>query len=362
MRATVLALALAAALPAAARSDICARGARIETLPLSYALAAEAMEWRVEAYGRVDWSNPDGKDDLMFAPEARPLRDLMAEESAALPASARDLPYLILLASLEDYPEAALDGLTIGGESEMAARLLDAMDRNGLDIEAGLLRQAVGLFPDWGDSPRDRSNAVYPAGDGESPLRQALWKLAEDWPRGHRAEEAATALIAAHPALAAEYQERLKAASDQDRLAWLTARLWSECLQGWWLPDEADRAFFSTGSAQTALLLMESFLAESLNGSAHQYFSNSSGTMAPHLARVLDLRGLPDHAAAIRSGMALFPAPYPRDTDQRRGVMDGFSEAQNKALEDLTRWADDGVIEAEMIELAREAGLLPDLP
>jgi len=362
MRATVLALALAVALPAAAETDICARGARIETLPLSYVLATEAMEWRVEAYGRVDWSDPDGKDDLMFAPEARPLRDFLAEKSAALPATARDLPYLVLLASLEDYPEAALDGLTIGAESEMAARLLDAMDRHGLDIEARLLRQAVGLFPDWGDSPRNRSNAVYPAGNGDSPLRQALWDLAAQWPKGHRAEDAATALIAAHPALAADYQERLKAASDQDRMAWLSGRLWGECLQGWWLPDEADRAFFSGGSAQTALMLMDSFLAESYNGSTHQYFSNSSGTMAPQLARVLDLRGLTDHAAAIRSGMALFPAPYPRDTDQRRGVMEAFTDAQNKALEDLTRWADDGAIEAEMIELAREAGLLPDLP
>jgi hypothetical protein len=118
-------------------------------------------------------------------------------------------------------------------------------------------------------------------------------------------------------------------------------------------------AFAGMARTQRDILLLHFFLAESFNGSTHQYFYNSSGTMAPQLADLLDRIGLPDHAAGIRHGMSMFPGPYPRDTDARREVMLKFTEAQDEALYQLTVWADDGKVSEAMQRLVTEAGLMP---
>jgi hypothetical protein len=330
----------------------CKPGARLD-YPLSEVLGEEAWSYAVEAITRDDIP-PDPEPALR---NAGAFAAVMRERSAALPEPLADLPYLILLWEKATYPDP-LYSLTYLEPSTVLPEIVAAAERHGLSAEARFLRTPLTLWPDWDAGPAERmaDRAAVDGGLRGLALRAASTALHGSEPRILAATEA---LIASDPDLAAEFEARREGADRQRRVDHLAWRLISECLAGWWTPEEADAAFAEMGPAQADILLMHFFLAESFNGSAHQYFWNSSGTMAPQLAALLDRIGLPDHAAGVRQGMAVFPAPYPRDTDARREIMATFSEAQDDALYAITAWADDGMILEAMARLAEESGLMP---
>ncbi len=170
--------------------------------------------------------------------------------------------------------------------------------------------------------------------------------------------DAARLLLEKDQGLKARYQDRLASLSDDALLSWVLQQL-GGCQGAWWTQTEADAAFAEIPQPQSDMIVLNMFLAEAYNGSVHQFFTNSSGTMAPQVRDALLRMGLPDHAAAVQSGMDLIGNPYPRGTDQRRAVMAGFTEAQDSFLENLTNWAEDGKIDQGMITLAKTAGLWP---
>lgn len=367
VKAAVLVVMFAAAAAGMARAEypLCARGAVAGPVPVGHLLQQDGQALRVVAFESVDWKAvSEAEDRVQVAPEAPKLRDLLAERSAALPPAARDLPYLVVLAEVEASPDGAIFTLTQGAESLIAARLLDAMDRAGLTQEAALLREAVGLFPDWGDTPEDRAEQVY---DRESyapiePLSSRLAEIDARWPAaGGRALAAAEALVAADPALSKAYADRLNGLTEDERFGWLQAQLWAQCTTpSWWTVEEADAAFLSGGTVQGALLMLDLFAGTMEEGGGlADFFYNSPGTFAPRLATILDLRNQTAAAKALRDGMALFGGSYPRDYEQRMMAMDAFTEAQFAQLDDLSLAIDVAEIRRDMQGLAREAGLLP---
>ncbi len=360
--AAALALSLASLAAPAQAADICARGARVEAVPIDHLFAVDLYRMREKAWASVDWADPALAGQAYSYPESEALTRAFADWSASLPPALADLPYLILLTEMETYPEAAVFTLTHAAESDMAARLLDAMDRAGLDAEATLLREAIALYPDWGSHPRDRSRQIYDASGNivDQALFDALTDLSFRWPPPiGQATAAAEALMAQDPKVEARYRDRLARMSDEDRLDWLMQRMWSECLGYFDTPEEADRAHFSGGSVQGALLVLDGLALDLNYEGLNAYFYGYNGIMAPQAATLLDRRGLDAEAAALRSAMAVLGTPYPRDTIERQMRMDGMDQAEVDSIFSLGAGIDPARLRAEMTALARDAGLLP---
>lgn len=346
-------------------ASICDRGASAGPVPLSHLFETDLATLREDALNRVDWSDPALQGRIYAYPEAEAMAQVFADRAAALPPSLRDLPYLLLLVEAETYPDSALFILTHGAESHMVARILDAMDRAGLKAEAALLREAVGLYPDWGSHPADRAAQLFAQSGAvaDQALFDALTDLSFRWPPPTGGAAAAVeALIAADPATARDYVERLAVLTPEQRLEWLMRRLWGECLGYYDTPEQADAAFFRGGSVQGALLVMDVFRLDmdDYDGAIDLWFYGYGATMAPQLATLLDRRGLAAEAAALREAMAVFGKPYPRDTWTRQGLIDQMTGPEIEALNIIGARIDTARITAEMLIMARDAGLLPD--
>lgn len=67
--------------------------------------------------------------------------------------------------------------------------------------------------------------------------------------------------------------------------------------------------------------------SEVRNGGFGQFFTNSTGVLAPEAADGFEVLGMPGAAAFVREMMASFGADYPRDTDDRWEAMSRMEEA-----------------------------------
>ena len=83
---------------------------------------------------------------------------------------------------------------------------------------------------------------------------------------------------------------------------------------------------------------MEIFNSEFENGGVHQFFYNSSGSVAPEVHAAFIELGLDRQAALFKRALDMFGANYPRDMGKRRDKYfshEGWS-AFDKQLSDLT--------------------------
>ena len=62
--------------------------------------------------------------------------------------------------------------------------------------------------------------------------------------------------------------------------------------------------------------------SEVRNGGFDQYFSNSTGVLAPEAAAAFRSLGMPKSAAAVEQAMAFFDSPYPRDRSEREEALE----------------------------------------
>ncbi|MEO1492107.1 MAG: DUF4375 domain-containing protein [Pseudomonadota bacterium] len=354
MRAAGVALAaLLTSAPVAASDDPCKPGARL-IYPLTEVIAQRgvALDVRpmIDLSGTVNLFSDDG---------ARAARDVVMTELASVSQIEKDIGLLALLdrKTLSTIP---LAGVTVLASSVYMDDFRDVLTRHVAQTELDLLDRARAIFRPWGTSVSARY-AQWSDGKGKTdpvtdlPLREvsAAWRERAD-PLGLAVE-----IARSDPKVFAVLDAERLAASDDARLRYLEAEL-SHCTRPWWKPHEADAVFGEIPEPQRDLIILSIFIAESMNGSTHQFFYNSAGTLAPQLAETLDRLGLPEHAAAIRQGMAMYPAPYPRDTEQRRAVMGGLTEADDEEFYALTAWAEDGAIYDAMIARAKETGLWPE--
>ncbi|MCJ2028868.1 DMP19 family protein [Methylobacterium sp. J-043] len=270
---------------------------------------------------------------------------------------------VLMLAALDHWTSggAGLKGFFVLSDSVFLEEALQALDTEGLTGQAALLREGAALFgPDYGGTQAQRY-ARWSDGHGEirdPALDAALDRLSERFHALPPLLDAAAARIARSPDLAALYEPLRSGAGDDDRLAYLTGGLWT-CLNHYDAPASVAGRLAALPEAHGRIIVVRIFEAEMLNGSVHQAFFNSSGVLAPDVAAALKAMNLPEHAAAVERGIAMFPTPYPRDTEKRRAFMGTQNEAFDTRLENLTGAVDDGAMHEAMIATARAADILP---
>jgi hypothetical protein len=351
-------------------APICARGAVATPLPLTYALELEAADYSTQVAMRADFDlfTPEQTGDLTDVTSGTTLAmaiewpGVLADRAAELPKPAHDLPWLILLAQIDSTYGDPVTALTQGIESILTPDLLPLMQRNGMAAEARVLRTAMDLFPEWGLNPADRTRQLIgPDGSTVNETLQAgLDAASRAWPTGqNRARDAAMAIIAADPQLLTAFQARLAVLDDHDRLGHLTTDLWQNCMTDWYSSDESDQAYAAMGSAQAALLLMDALSYADEPPSLYYWFEARDATQTATLARLLDRRGLTDLAQALRAGMALFPQPFPRFEEDRWAAMQAMDEVTLDKFYNMMPPDAYERLRADMIILARDAGLLP---
>ncbi|BAU89425.1 flagellar associated protein [Methylorubrum populi] len=270
---------------------------------------------------------------------------------------------VLLLAALDHWTSGAtgLKGFFVLTDSVFLDEVLNVLDAEGLPAHAALLREGTALFgPDFGGTQAQRY-ARWSDGHGEirdERLDAALDRLSERFRTLPRPLDEAVARIARSPELTAIYEPLRAGADEDDRLSFLTGGLW-QCLNHYDAPAAVAARLAALPAPHARIIAVRIFEAEMLNGSVHQAFFNSSGVLAPDVAEALKAMGLPGHAAAVERGIALFPKPYPRDTQERRAFMGRQNEAFDTALGNLTGDVDDGAMHAAMIATARAADILP---
>lgn len=348
---------------------LCARGASAGAVPMAHLLQLEQQDYFARVIERMDAEAfapaPDAPTEELYYASLLPIAiewpGVLADRAAELPPEVHDLPWLITLAGIEAGYLDPIYVLTQSTESILSPQLLPIMQRHGLTQEARALRMAMGLFPTWSADPADRMKAVmsYDSQVVDEGLKAALDAAGRAYPREKKgAEAAALRLIASVPAVEAEYRRRQEGMSADQRIDWLMQRLWVECPTDWSTPAEADRAFAAMGSAQAALLMLESLALGMEGNSLATWFDTYEATMSGQIATILALRGETGLADALRQGMAEFAAPFPRDTEARWQAMQAFDDDTYARLDALMPEDSYDRIRAVMIALAVESGLL----
>ena len=157
-----------------------------------------------------------------------------------------------------------------------------------------------------------------------------------------------------HKPLTPEEEKALSKMPGVEGVDWLRMRLIDASF-----PDE--RTVLTWPKAYRQLFLLNLFEGEVLNGGIHQFFFNSSGDFAPQIALTLREVGMTNYAQAVEKGMAMFPQPYPVDLGKRRRYFSPNATKTtpwDKELDALTPDVDDVAINAAMLALAKQEGLL----
>lgn len=349
---------------------ICARGAVAEPIPPSHWLQGEVMDYFTTLGERTDYDlfEPDDITDAQAVAAAYTLAQaiewpgVLADRAAELPKAAHDLPWLALLAYIETQPGDPIWALTQGPESILTPDLLPLMERNGLTAEAQVLRTAMALFPEWGLNPADRLRQVVST-DGEvvdEVLMANLEAATRAWPAERAgATAAAMRLIGQVPDLQSDVDRYLAGLSDDQRLDYLLQLLNGKCATSWWTPEEGDRALARIGSAQAALILMDTLTYTMETPSLYAWFDDPNAAHSGALARVFARMNEPVVAKALTDGMDLFPTPFPRSMEAR---WDAFRTFDSDGLAKIDSLLPDDAydrIRRTMLALARDANLLP---
>ena len=82
------------------------------------------------------------------------------------------------------------------------------------------------------------------------------------------------------------------------------------------------KQFNSHPLAQRTLFAAHWCQSEVLNGGFHQFFSNSTGVLAPESITAFEALGMPRTAELVRSAVAWFGSNYPRDREERNEQLD----------------------------------------
>lgn len=358
-----LALLVLLALTACGQAPACDLDA-LRHYPMARAVESRALPLRMpDLFFKAEGGGKDGAGVDRFSLDeggAAAMRAALARGLASFGAAERPP---LMLAALDHWTGGGtgLKGFLVLTDSVHLDEALRVLDGEGLTAHAALLREGAALFgPDFGGTQAKRY-ARWSDGRGEirdEALDTALERLSERFRALPRLLDEAVARIDRSPDLAVQYETLRAGADDDDRLAFLTEGLWG-CLNHYDAPSAVAARLAALPAPHARIVAVRIFEAEMLNGSVHQAFFNSSGVLAPDIAAALRAMGLETHAAAVERGIAMFPAPYPRETQARRAFMGRQDEAFDTRLSDLTGDVDDGAMHEAMIATARAADILP---
>jgi hypothetical protein len=109
-------------------------------------------------------------------------------------------------------------------------------------------------------------------------------------------------------------------------------------------PDTFLRQFRAASPKAGHLFAAHWCQSEVCNGGLHQFFSNSTGVLAPEAREAFRVIDLPEWAAILNEAMRFFGTPYPRDRAERqerlatvtrtkRGAWDPFENLDDRFFE-----------------------------
>jgi hypothetical protein len=131
-------------------------------------------------------------------------------------------------------------------------------------------------------------------------------------------------------------------------------------------PEEFVRRFRSVGPETGHLYAAHWCQSEICNGGLHQFFSNTTGLMAPEALDGFRAIGAADWAEILAEAMNFFGKPYPRERDDRQKLLpvrqrlatekwDPFYELDLRFYEWAANWEDAANAYAERV-VARGTG------
>ena len=89
---------------------------------------------------------------------------------------------------------------------------------------------------------------------------------------------------------------------------------------------------FATISTKACNLLAAHWCqSEVCNGGFHQFFTNSTGVLAPEAVEAFRVLGMPELARVVAQAMLWFGPLYPRDQSTRQAALSGFAAGDPKA-------------------------------
>jgi Domain of unknown function (DUF4375) len=231
----------------------------------------------------------------------------------------------------------------------------NALREAELPAQYQIFNEAMASFGPNYPLAHDERKPFFAAWSGpERPLTaidRKLLALSKTFGSRSDCEAAVEGYVRAHPTLMQWAQDMRPKVSERERLDWLMEQLY------WHVGDDepASRQRLSAlPKPYEQLIYLGTFWGEVYNGGVEQFFSNSSGDMAPEVARTLQEVGLVKEAETVRHGIDLFPAPYPVDRQRRHSLL---THTINKKLHNLD--VDSEVIRRAMLEVAKREKLLP---
>jgi hypothetical protein len=94
-------------------------------------------------------------------------------------------------------------------------------------------------------------------------------------------------------------------------------------------PDIFLQQYNASPEASRTLFAAHWTQSEVLNGGLGQFFSNSTGVLAPEAVVAFRALGMPRAAAVLERAMAFFDFPYPRDRAQREDALEAAFDASD---------------------------------
>ena len=309
---------------------------------------------------------PQGSSKIIFEPAA------YVAEIDALPQPIRRLRLLVELMATTGYTydttDDGLHGFFSNYHGALAPHILAALSEAGFDDRAKVLAEAMAAF--GASYPVDNAkrgsffafnfmgmmNGIFPDPAAQpTAVDIKLKALGAAFGTNANLKREIEAYVAKIPELVAFTAQARANLGNEDRLSYLLSQLFSK-LDGFAQPGAIQRQLNALPAPHRTVVLLSIFSGEIVNGGMEQFFSNSSGAYAPNVAAELRALGQTAAADAVARGMALFPAPYPIETNARRLMND---DARNVQLDALTVVVDVGAIHQAVVAFAARADWLP---
>lgn len=221
---------------------------------------------------------------------------------------------------------------------DVAPEVLSALKEAQLDHEADILAEAIAAFGSPYPVKSDVREKLF--GCCTSPEFNAfdlrLLAITERFGTTEMFANAIEAYVRRTPWVLERMEQHRGAIDEETRLRWLQLELTRHV--DIYAPVERLHSELAALPPDYRLIfVLGIFEREFDKGGMRQFFFNPTGALAPELVEALETLKLERQAALMRKALAVFPAPYERDTRLRRArsfAHDG--DPRDKALQDLT--------------------------
>ncbi len=249
----------------------------------------------------------------------------------------------------------------------MAREVAHALNEVGLFEHAKLVTKAIGLFgrtyPLDGD--KRMSFFGYTTGPDLNAFDRKLMAITADFAKKGDFIARVEDYVRASDHLLAMMRTHAQTVTPRARSEWLALQLWRDIGS---LDKAKDcKRYLATPDPSRAFMAITQFEWEVSNGGLPQFFSNSSGAVAPEAAVALEEAGLAKAALLLREAIDLFGKPFERDRYKRFDLH--FDTDETSPLEQRLYELSDRLCEIASkpsyqqapLLFAEKHGLIPDI-